>query len=405
MDYIRSHTDLKVIDDLTEARIGTVTLEYVKRPEASEDETVKNENQSKTKSERKPMTAIENRPDPIPTKTSKSSKYSNIGCKHDCGLCKLGDEASKFKFMQPPLDELTEHIAVLCTYKHGSKLIQDYLQVGHCIDLIFDEIMPVLGKLIINSFGCHVVQHFLRSGSKNFVDPIQKHLNGRIQNYASHKFGCFVVQSAIEVGSVPQIIAMYKELQGSLMKYAKNPMSTYVFQKMIDYGKRSVTSLMFGTIQGHFKEIAMDPYACHILRHFMLHCTVEQRCLIMNLIERHVIELACNPAGACFLEKYLQNATDADRYNIVRYFTGNHMHKIMMSPHSKFVLREVLKRARPAQLKKMANRLQTSTAKQKEEEKWNKHAIDFLYSLLEILDEGSCEDLKSSYGSLFMKKA
>jgi hypothetical protein len=121
------------------------------------------------------------------------------------------------KSRQWGLRDLVGHIVAFCQDQHGSRFIQQRLEV--CSDsekqVVFDEIIPAAATLMTDVFGNYVLQKLFEFGACEQCDTLSGLLVGQSVQLAMQMYGCRVVQKALEYVSTSRLIVLLREFEDS----------------------------------------------------------------------------------------------------------------------------------------------------------------------------------------------
>ena len=131
------------------------------------------------------------------------------------------------KSRQWGLRDLLGHVVAFCQDQHGSRFIQQRLEVCSDVDkqLIFDEIMPTAQSLMTDVFGNYVLQKLFEYGTPDQCEALALLLKGQSVTLAMQMYGCRVVQKALEYVSTPRLIELVAEFE--------NPQVCLISERMI----------------------------------------------------------------------------------------------------------------------------------------------------------------------------
>lgn len=129
------------------------------------------------------------------------------------------------KSRQWGLRDLLGHVVAFCQDQHGSRFIQQRLEVCSEVDkqLVFDEIMPSAQSLMTDVFGNYVLQKLFEYGTPDQCEALALLLKGQAVQLAMQMYGCRVVQKALEYVSTPRLIDLVAEFENpSVSLYLMN---------------------------------------------------------------------------------------------------------------------------------------------------------------------------------------
>jgi hypothetical protein len=119
------------------------------------------------------------------------------------------------KSKQWGLRDLLGHVVAFCQDQHGSRFIQQRLEVCSDVDkqLIFDEIIPAAQSLMTDVFGNYVLQKLFEYGTPDQCESLALLLKGQSVQLAMQMYGCRVVQKALEYVNTPRLIELVAEFE------------------------------------------------------------------------------------------------------------------------------------------------------------------------------------------------
>jgi hypothetical protein len=119
------------------------------------------------------------------------------------------------KSRQWGLRDLLGHVVAFCQDQHGSRFIQQRLEVCSDVDkqLIFDEIIPAAQSLMTDVFGNYVLQKLFEYGTADQCEALALLLKGQSVQLAMQMYGCRVVQKALEYVSTQRLIDLVTEFE------------------------------------------------------------------------------------------------------------------------------------------------------------------------------------------------
>jgi hypothetical protein len=117
------------------------------------------------------------------------------------------------KTKQWNLKDLTNHIVAFCQDQHGSRFIQQKLEI--CSDaekqMVFDEIFPSAQLLMTDVFGNYVLQKLFEYGTRDQCEALASLLKGQAVQLSMQMYGCRVVQKALEYVGRERLVELVGE--------------------------------------------------------------------------------------------------------------------------------------------------------------------------------------------------
>lgn len=126
------------------------------------------------------------------------------------------------KSRQWSLKDLSNHIVAFCQDQHGSRFIQQKLEICSDVEkqLVFDEIFPSAQILMTDVFGNYVLQKLFEYGSKDQCEALASLLKGQAVQLSMQMYGCRVVQKALEYVSCDRLVDLVAEFDNPQVKQA-----------------------------------------------------------------------------------------------------------------------------------------------------------------------------------------
>jgi hypothetical protein len=131
------------------------------------------------------------------------------------------------KGRQWEIKDLVGHVVAFCQDQHGSRFIQQRLEVASPVDkqIVFDEVITNAQVLITDVFGNYVIQKLFEFGSPEQCETLAALLTGQAVNLALQMYGCRVIQKALEYVQTPRLLFLVGEFEGQQVSTAHLPPS------------------------------------------------------------------------------------------------------------------------------------------------------------------------------------
>lgn len=120
------------------------------------------------------------------------------------------------KGRQWEINDLIGHVVPFCQDQHGSRFIQQRLEVASDADkqVVFDEVLPNAHSLMTDVFGNYVIQKLFEFGTPDQCETLAALLMGQAVPLAMQMYGCRVIQKALEYVQTQRLIALVGEFEG-----------------------------------------------------------------------------------------------------------------------------------------------------------------------------------------------
>ena len=121
------------------------------------------------------------------------------------------------KGRQWELKDLVGHVVPFCQDQHGSRFIQQRLEVASEAEkqIIFNEVIPCAHSLMTDVFGNYVIQKLFEYGMPDQCESLAALLTGHAVPLAMQMYGCRVIQKALEYVSTKRLVILVGEFEGS----------------------------------------------------------------------------------------------------------------------------------------------------------------------------------------------
>lgn len=246
------------------------------------------------------------------------------------------------KSRQWGLRDLLGHVVAFCQDQHGSRFIQQRLEVCSDVDkqLIFDEIIPSAQSLMTDVFGNYVLQKLFEYGTADQCEALALLLKGQSVQLAMQMYGCRVVQKALEYVNTPRLIELVAEFESPplLLRCVHDSNGNHVIQKCIEIvskvAKEAATPEMsdylssriqfiIAAFNGKVKELSSHPYGCRVVQRILEHCSNNQKSVVLEELRQCCTELVQDCYGNYVIQFVMQHGWEADRAVLIREVQTN----------------------------------------------------------------------------------
>jgi pumilio RNA-binding family len=246
------------------------------------------------------------------------------------------------KSRQWGLRDLSQHVVAFCQDQHGSRFIQQRLEVCSDVDkqLIFDEIIPSAQSLMTDVFGNYVLQKLFEYGTPDQCEALALLLKGQSVQLAMQMYGCRVVQKALEYVSTTRLIDLVTEFENPqlLLRCVHDSNGNHVIQKCIEIVSKvakeapntEMSDFLSGRIQfiiaafqGRVKELSSHPYGCRVVQRILEHCSNNQKAVVLEELRQCCTDLVQDCYGNYVIQFVMQHGWEADRAILIREVQSN----------------------------------------------------------------------------------
>merc|ERR1711871_286546 len=232
--------------------------------------------------------------------------------------------------------DLIGHVIPFCQDQHGSRFIQQKLEVANDVDkqTVFEEIIPQAVSLMTDVFGNYVIQKLFEYGTPEQCETLASLVMGQSVNLAMQMYGCRVIQKALEYVGTPRLIALVAEFDGQqVLSCVYDQNGNHVIQKCIEIVSRTARAassqelsdylssriqFIITAFQGQVKELSKHPYGCRVVQRILEHCTNGQKASVLEELRKCCADLVQDQYGNYVIQHVMQHGWDPDRVILIR---------------------------------------------------------------------------------------
>jgi hypothetical protein len=239
------------------------------------------------------------------------------------------------KSKQWEIKDLTGHIVAFCQDQHGSRFIQQRLEVAPDAEkqLVFDELLPCAQSLMTDVFGNYVIQKLFEFGNPDQCEMLAQMLTGQAVVLALQMYGCRVIQKALEYVNTDRLVALVSEFEGQqVLRCVHDQNGNHVIQKCIEVVCRvsrdanpamaeflsSKIQFIISAFHGRVRELSMHPYGCRVVQRILEHCSNAQKAPVLEELRKCCNELVQDQYGNYVIQHVMQHGWEADKAMLVR---------------------------------------------------------------------------------------
>lgn len=240
------------------------------------------------------------------------------------------------------LMDLSGHVVAFCQDQHGSRFIQQRLEV--CSDedkqAVFDEIITAAQSLMTDVFGNYVLQKLFEYGTADQCETLALLLKGQSVNLAMQMYGCRVVQKALEYVNTPRLIDLVSEFENPklLLSCVHDSNGNHVIQKCIEIVSKvakeaqttaeserlsSKIQFIINAFRGNVKKLSSHPYGCRVVQRILEHCSNDQKAIVLEELRQCCTELVQDCYGNYVIQFVMQHGWEPDRAVLIREVQSN----------------------------------------------------------------------------------
>ncbi|KAL8191556.1 hypothetical protein R6Q57_028287 [Mikania cordata] len=243
------------------------------------------------------------------------------------------EELKSGKGRRLELADVFGHIVEFCGDQHGSRFIQQKLEVCSIEEKesVFKEVLPNASNLITDVFGNYVIQKFFEYGSGEQRRELAYQLQGQILPLSMQMYGCRVIQKALDVIELEQKIKLVEELDGHVLRCVHDQNGNHVIQKCLESIPMEKIKFVMSSFRGQVAALSTHPYGCRVIQRVLEHSTDElQSQFIVDEILESVYTLAQDQYGNYVTQHVIKRGKPEERNQIVHKLAG---HVVQLSQH------------------------------------------------------------------------
>lgn len=242
------------------------------------------------------------------------------------------------KSKQWNLIDLVGHVVAFCQDQHGSRFIQQRLELCNDVDkqIIFDEVIPAAQSLMTDVFGNYVLQKLFEFGNPEQCESLARLLANQCVQLSMQMYGCRVVQKALEYAGTDRLIALVSEFENPpiLLRCVHDSNGNHVIQKCIEVTTRAAQDsntspevaeylnsrieLMIDAFKGRAKDLSSHPYGCRVIQRILEHGSNNQKTTILEELRQYYSELIQDCYGNYVIQFVMQHGWESDRQVLIK---------------------------------------------------------------------------------------
>ena len=242
------------------------------------------------------------------------------------------------KSKQWNLIDLVGHVVAFCQDQHGSRFIQQRLEICNDVDkqIIFDEVIPAAQPLMTDVFGNYVLQKLFEFGNPEQCESLARLLTNQCVQLSMQMYGCRVVQKALEYVGTDRLIALVSEFENPpiLLRCVHDSNGNHVIQKCIEVTTRAAQDsnttpevaeylnsrieFMIDAFKGRAKDLSSHPYGCRVIQRILEHGSNNQKTAILEELRQYYSELIQDCYGNYVIQFVMQHGWESDRQVLIK---------------------------------------------------------------------------------------
>jgi len=246
------------------------------------------------------------------------------------------------KSKQWQLADLVGHVVAFCQDQHGSRFIQQRLEVCDDSDkqIVFDEIVVAASSLLTDVFGNYVLQKLFEYGTPEHCEGLARVLENQCVQLSMQMYGCRVVQKALEYVGTNRLIALVSEFENPpvLLRCVHDSNGNHVIQKCIEIVSKASAeatdpemasflnlriNFILDAFKGRIRELSSHPYGCRVIQRILEHCSSEHKTTVLEELRQYYSELVLDCYGNYVIQFVMQHGWESDRQILIKEVQTN----------------------------------------------------------------------------------
>jgi len=173
------------------------------------------------------------------------------------------------------IDIIRPHVVVLVLDNWGCRVIQqlfEKLPIESLLPLV-DQILKHADHLAANQFGNYVIQNIISSGNADHINELVKLFKGHFYEFSIHKFASNVIEKCIRKADEAQKMMIFNEIIGDGDEYdndrierlIKDQFGNYVIQRIIEFGTKNQKNAINNVVNERYDYITQNSFARHVM--------------------------------------------------------------------------------------------------------------------------------------------
>ena len=173
------------------------------------------------------------------------------------------------------IDAIKPHVLQLVVDNWGCRVIQhlfDSLDIEPLVPLV-EEVLKEAAKLATNQFGNYVVQNILKSGKPEHIEALIQSFKGHFYDFSMHKFASNVIEKCIRKANKKQRKEIFDEIIGSeghykrerIFKMISDQFGNYVIQRVIEFGTENQQNIIAEIVDETYYTLIKCSYSKHVI--------------------------------------------------------------------------------------------------------------------------------------------
>ena len=233
------------------------------------------------------------------------------------------------------------HVVKIAKEQEGSRFIQQRLVVSTSdeVQIVFDEVMPVIDELWNDVYGNFIVQKLLEFGTPDMKGALANRLLSETITLSTKVYGCRVIQKALDELNRADVAKLISTFKDNVLLCLNDHNGNHVIQKAItimftlandarEAGNEDLCYLYLDSINPIIDDIILlievlgqHTYGCRAVQRMVEYCIEPQKSKILDSITVCHETLLCHAYGNYVIQKVLEHGRPIDRDAVFHLIT------------------------------------------------------------------------------------
>eukprot|EP01063_Lacrimia_lanifica_P000144 TRINITY_DN1005_c0_g1_i1.p1 TRINITY_DN1005_c0_g1~~TRINITY_DN1005_c0_g1_i1.p1 ORF type:complete len:803 (+),score=194.47 TRINITY_DN1005_c0_g1_i1:270-2678(+) len=245
------------------------------------------------------------------------------------------------------LDTFYGHIGMVAKDQHGCRFLQKLCEDGNQreIGLIFDEIAPLTGDMMVDPFGNYLMQKLCEHCNEAQRTVLITKVAAEVPHVASEMHGTRAVQKMVEQLHTPeQVSIMRTALSQHTVQMVKDLNGNHVIQKCLQKFEEADKQFIYDAVSLQLCDVAMHRHGCCVLQRCIDFGSSRQKMQLVAEVVKHALLLVQDPFGNYVVQYVLDMHVEHVTLSVIQNFSGS-LCELAMNKFSSNVIEKCIKLA------------------------------------------------------------
>eukprot|EP01064_Diplonema_japonicum_P004066 TRINITY_DN12680_c0_g1_i3.p1 TRINITY_DN12680_c0_g1~~TRINITY_DN12680_c0_g1_i3.p1 ORF type:complete len:486 (+),score=79.72 TRINITY_DN12680_c0_g1_i3:59-1516(+) len=247
------------------------------------------------------------------------------------------------------LDTFVGHIGLVAKDQHGCRFLQKLCEEGNQreIAIIFDEVVPLTGELMVDPFGNYLMQRLCEYCSETQRTVLIQKVTGEIPGVSANMHGTRAVQKVVDHLRTPQHVAIMRDaLSKHTVTMVKDLNGNHVIQKCLQKFDSANKQFIYDAVTKQLQDVAMHRHGCCVLQRCIDFGAPEQKMQLATEVVANALILVQDPYGNYVVQYVLDMDVPVITKKMISNFCGS-LCDLAMNKFSSNVIEKCIKLATP----------------------------------------------------------